>query len=382
MSPKCLCIIALIFLPALITCQCDPSTIEWCISGSFVATLFNGDYGYRGTHNGRRYYRLCGNEYLYWDPTSNFWALSDHKDDTSPMAYCKSDRLSACTAGEWVSGTHTAAETLTITSGQCPTDHESEDSPVLTPTAEPILGVKSHESVPADEESTASDIGIYILIAIIVILVVLIGLICLRRASATHVKRQNAQPVRRVVPMHVAQAGAPGQNQSIPLSTDHAPTNKAIATDSGDGANYNYVAPSAPMNVPKDPERKEPVPLSTDQDPNSEAYAAKMQHGADYNDVAPSAPYEHQRYDGDINGESGVEGLANAGNNDAHTAIKQWFNTSVNLTADNERYFRMFVAYGYDDMSLVKEITETELIEMGITKLAHKKRILSAIRNI
>eukprot|EP01083_Nonionella_stella_P230077 813694_1 len=91
--------------------------------------------------------------------------------------------------------------------------------------------------------------------------------------------------------------------------------------------------------------------------------------GFTYQNVAPSAPVG----DDDTIGE--VEGLLCG----RYDEIQKWFTSSVNLQADNQKYFEVFIDYGYDDMSLIKEMKETDLDTMGITKLAHKNRILNSI---
>eukprot|EP01083_Nonionella_stella_P312063 1114762_1 len=103
----------------------------------------------------------------------------------------------------------------------------------------------------------------------------------------------------------------------------------------------------------------------------------------EYKNVAPSAP-DIALADDDAMNE--VEGFLPTVEGDTdrydHDDIRQWFNSSVNLQADNEKYLEIFINYGYDEMSLIQEIKESDLDTMGITKLAHKNRIMNAIKNI
>eukprot|EP01083_Nonionella_stella_P294953 1002454_1 len=181
-------------------------------------------------------------------------------------------------------------------------------------------------------------------IIIFVIVVVTLGVIyvvCKKRNTSS--RKQQTIPPQVVKPKIVQMQPETALDEEQPLKNDdHMPTqNDTYGAHQGNGAKYNYIP------------------------------------------VAPSATGELNEEDVNIKeGIEGVANVANVANDDRYSEIKQWFNTAVNLKADNEEYFGIFIEFGYDDMSLIKEITETELDQMGITKMAHKKRILSAIEAI
>jgi len=61
---------------------------------------------------------------------------------------------------------------------------------------------------------------------------------------------------------------------------------------------------------------------------------------------------------------------------DQRFALKAWFQNQVKLG----QYFDVFVENGLEDMQIVSDLTDNELNLIGVTKLGHRKKILSEIQ--
>eukprot|EP01083_Nonionella_stella_P064261 167330_1 len=64
---------------------------------------------------------------------------------------------------------------------------------------------------------------------------------------------------------------------------------------------------------------------------------------------------------------------------DRQQNITNWFQNHVKLEESNQKYYSLFMKDGYDQMSLIAELTNENLIDMGIDKKAHRKRIMKAV---
>ena len=59
-------------------------------------------------------------------------------------------------------------------------------------------------------------------------------------------------------------------------------------------------------------------------------------------------------------------------------AMRRWMNTEVKLP----QYLDLFIANGYDDLSVIQDLSIMDLEEMGIEKKGHRMRIVKAISNL
>ena len=62
--------------------------------------------------------------------------------------------------------------------------------------------------------------------------------------------------------------------------------------------------------------------------------------------------------------------------------INDWFNQKVGLEGYNQQYIGLFIENGFDQLNTLKEIDANDLIEIGVTKLGHRKRILTCINEL
>ncbi len=49
---------------------------------------------------------------------------------------------------------------------------------------------------------------------------------------------------------------------------------------------------------------------------------------------------------------------------------------------ESEEYFNLLIENGFEKMSLIKTITENDLIQIGISKIGHRRAILLAIQSV
>ena len=59
-------------------------------------------------------------------------------------------------------------------------------------------------------------------------------------------------------------------------------------------------------------------------------------------------------------------------------AVRRWMNSEVKLP----QYLDLFIANGYDDLSVIQDLSIMDLEEMGIEKKGHRMRIVKAISNL
>eukprot|EP01083_Nonionella_stella_P001721 4899_1 len=342
---------------------------EYCIIGS-GSSYIDGDYSYAGYQNGCQYYRHNNNSYsLQSSAYTGEWSL--WKGSVIRLRSCDESLLDLCVKGAWTSSTKLTYPSMTVTTlctdastTPSPTPFPTP-SPTLSPTPSPISSsdgnpslststttsgatsfdetlpslpnvpgsstyqTSSQTSSPADisSVSTATIVGI---VAGAIVLAIIVGLIVCgfsRKGRQTPPKETNQTPAIEI---------APGTTQREPTAI-HKHSYEKISDQ--DEFEYKNVAPSAPD-----------IALADDDAMN------------EVEGFLPTVEGDTDRYD--------------------HDDIRQWFNSSVNLQADNEKYLEIFINYGYDEMSLIQEIKESDLDTMGITKLAHKNRIMSAIKNI
>ncbi len=65
----------------------------------------------------------------------------------------------------------------------------------------------------------------------------------------------------------------------------------------------------------------------------------------------------------------------NGCNNDKREQVKYWINNIVCM----KEYYDIFVQNGIDDIDIIKDLNMDELIEIGINKLGHRKKIMNEI---
>ena len=70
----------------------------------------------------------------------------------------------------------------------------------------------------------------------------------------------------------------------------------------------------------------------------------------------------------------------NVGLNTSGFNLHDFFGDEVDLEEYNEEYIQLFIDNGYDKWSAIKILTEDNLVQMGITKMGHRNRILHAIQ--
>eukprot|EP00485_Elphidium_margaritaceum_P010016 CAMPEP_0202691018 /NCGR_PEP_ID=MMETSP1385-20130828/5852_1 /ASSEMBLY_ACC=CAM_ASM_000861 /TAXON_ID=933848 /ORGANISM="Elphidium margaritaceum" /LENGTH=730 /DNA_ID=CAMNT_0049346359 /DNA_START=1 /DNA_END=2193 /DNA_ORIENTATION=- len=94
--------------------------------------------------------------------------------------------------------------------------------------------------------------------------------------------------------------------------------------------------------------------------------------------------------------DGGVDGVPNALalddtmsiNSDAlkvayHHEVKRWFDTKLkSLLTARHSYCRMFIEHGFENMAVIKTMTDVDLFDIGITKRGHRKQILLAIQSL
>ena len=59
-----------------------------------------------------------------------------------------------------------------------------------------------------------------------------------------------------------------------------------------------------------------------------------------------------------------------------HDVVRKWLNDVVELP----EYYDIFIEHGFDDMRLIKNVTNEDLKEIGIDKLGHRKKLLRCIQ--
>ncbi len=55
--------------------------------------------------------------------------------------------------------------------------------------------------------------------------------------------------------------------------------------------------------------------------------------------------------------------------------IRNWINDSVKLP----QYFQLFIKHGYDDVSIILDMNNEDLIQIGIDKIGHRKKVMKYI---
>eukprot|EP01084_Bolivina_argentea_P276297 471433_1 len=69
--------------------------------------------------------------------------------------------------------------------------------------------------------------------------------------------------------------------------------------------------------------------------------------------------------------------------NEGHFSIAEWFKCDVALNEYNAKYIDLFVVNGFDNVRsrALIEMTDEDMMSIGINKLGHRKVLLTAIRN-
>eukprot|EP00485_Elphidium_margaritaceum_P022665 CAMPEP_0202715886 /NCGR_PEP_ID=MMETSP1385-20130828/95150_1 /ASSEMBLY_ACC=CAM_ASM_000861 /TAXON_ID=933848 /ORGANISM="Elphidium margaritaceum" /LENGTH=81 /DNA_ID=CAMNT_0049377367 /DNA_START=1 /DNA_END=246 /DNA_ORIENTATION=- len=66
-----------------------------------------------------------------------------------------------------------------------------------------------------------------------------------------------------------------------------------------------------------------------------------------------------------------------------HDDVMRWFDTKLkSLLTARHTYCRMFIENGFENMAVIKTMTDRDLFDIGITKLGHRKQILSEIQKL
>eukprot|EP01084_Bolivina_argentea_P161339 280877_1 len=83
--------------------------------------------------------------------------------------------------------------------------------------------------------------------------------------------------------------------------------------------------------------------------------------------------------EGETQMDSNMEGQNNGSK---YNALRQWFQNEVKLDEFNEEYFHCFVDNGFEKFGNIKTMTDQDLIDIGISKLGHRKAIFRAIQKL
>eukprot|EP00483_Globobulimina_turgida_P011960 UN11982 len=138
-----------------------------------------------------------------------------------------------------------------------------------------------------------------------------------------------------------------------------------------------------------------PPPYAAADHHNIELHTTKGAEFA-YSNVAPTAPIHSEteatepgRMINNNNDTNNVDGECDDMDEGAITEycdIEQWFNDDIDLQDlsenDKNSYFNVLVQNGFDKISIIKKVSNNDLIEIGINKLGHRKLILSAVAKL
>ena len=63
--------------------------------------------------------------------------------------------------------------------------------------------------------------------------------------------------------------------------------------------------------------------------------------------------------------------------------VKKWFDDKLRKLLDaRHEYCQLFIDNGFENLSIIKEMNDQDLRDIGITKLGHRKQILRQIQRL
>ena len=110
-----------------------------------------------------------------------------------------------------------------------------------------------------------------------------------------------------------------------------------------------------------DDDMPEPSPTLSTDSPQFNRMEATGQEGGD----GPSAPL-----------------MVGMDNNDKHGDVKRFFYNNVCIEDYNDRYIGLMIENGFDSLDIIKTLTIQDLVDIGVDKLGHRKKIINEIRKL
>eukprot|EP01084_Bolivina_argentea_P253855 426577_1 len=245
--------------------------------------------------------------------------------------------------------------------------------PSMQPTFLPFATTNPTENPtenPSSTENTVSNTNITMMQTVksdtdnvvIIVLVIVIVAILFMGVLAYVVYKTKSKSIRTANVYHASRE----KNENIINISNNKPTVGLQPME------YKNIDPSAPI-------------LTMDDDKKQEIETKGS--FPKYKNIEPLVPNYVDNVDMDVNDQynkqliSDIAGEGEGQINDKYKPIKEWLYNALDGDMDDvDQYLPLLIDNGFDSLSILKTVTNDELLNIGITKLGHRKKLLFCVQ--